>query len=97
MTSSVPASIQVLITGNRVTRVSNKTGKPYTQAEGFATLPNVPYPQLFQFYCETEAQVPAPGIYEVALQISIRDNNLDFRCDPRQGRRVGDVPKAAVA
>jgi hypothetical protein len=91
------ASIQVHVTGNRDTRISAKSGKPYTQAEGYAILPGIPYPQRFKFYCETEAQVPAPGIYECYLEISIKNDNLDFRCDPRQGRRVGDVPKQTAA
>ena len=91
-----PVFMQVMVTGMRDTRISAKSNKPYTQAEGYAMIPGIPFPQRFKFYCETEQQVPQPGIYECALEITVKNDNLDFRCDPRQGRRVGDLPKSAA-
>lgn len=92
MAAAQQMSIQVHVTGNEVTRISHKSGKPYTNAEAYASIPGVLYPQRFTFYCETQAQVPQAGVYECYLEVSVKNDNLDFRCDPRQGRRIGDAP-----
>lgn len=88
-------TIQVQVTGNEETRISNKSGKPYTQAEAFASIPGIQYPQRFKFYCETPNQVPQAGFYECEVELSIKNENLDFRVDPRQGRRIADAKSPA--
>lgn len=95
MAAPVRMSIQVQVTGNEETRISNKSGKPYTQAEAFASIPGIQYPQRFKFYCETPNQVPRAGFYECEVQLSIKNDNLDFRVDPRQGRLIADVKSPA--
>ena len=85
--------LQVQVTGNEETRISPRTNKPYTQAEAFVMLPGIPYPQRFRFYCATQSEVPRAGFYECEVEISIKNDNLEFRCDPRRGTRVAEPSK----
>ena len=89
--------VAVQVTGHEETRISPNSGKPYTQAEAYASLPGSLYPQRFKFYCATPKEVPHPGFYECEVTFSIRNENLDFRCDPRQGRRLPDPVKSSGA
>ena len=81
-------SLLVEVTGNHRSGVAQKTNKPYTMFQAFVFLPNVPYPQMTEFYCESPQQVPQAGTYECFITGQIRDGRLALEVDPRQGRRV---------
>jgi len=95
--SNAPAMvIRVEVTGNGRGGTA-KSGKPYYMFEGFVHMPNCPYPQKAMFYAETEQQVPQPGMWECDIKADVRDGRLTFDVDPRQGRRMVQSPKQAVA
>lgn len=79
--------IKVTTTGQSRTGISAKN-KPYTMATAYAHLPNVPFPQEFSYYCETQQQVQPAGEYECEVVLSIKDGRISVEVDPRQGRRL---------
>lgn len=81
-------TIIVEVTGQYRTGTAAKSGKPYCMYTAFVHLPNIPYPQMADFYAELPNQVPQPGTYECDVVASVRDSRLSFEVDPRQGRRV---------
>lgn len=88
--------IKVTTTGQSRTGISAKN-KPYTMATAYAHLPNVPFPQEFSYYCETQQQVQPAGEYECEVVLSIKDGRISVEVDPRQGRRLAAQPAAVKA
>ncbi len=93
---STPTTIRVEVTGLSRSGTAQKSGKPYCMFEGFVHLPTCQYPQKAQFYAETAAQVPQPGMYECDIIADVRDGRLTFEVDPRQGRRMSQQPVTGV-
>lgn len=87
--------IKVTTTGQSRTGISAKN-KPYTMATAYAHLPNVPFPQEFSYYCETQQQVQPAGEYECEVVLSIKDGRISVEVDPRQGRRLSAQQPAPV-
>lgn len=88
--------IKVTTTGHSRTGISAKN-KPYTMATAYAHLPNVPFPQEFSYYCETQQQVQPAGEYECEVVLSIKDGRISVEVDPRQGRRLAAQQPAVKA
>lgn len=88
--------IKVTTTGQSRTGISAKN-KPYTMATAYAHLPNVPFPQEFSYYCETQQQVQPAGEYECEVVLSIKDGRISVEVDPRQGRRLAAQQPAVKA
>lgn len=87
--------LKVTTTGQSRSGTAAKSGKPYTMATAYAHLPDVPFPQEFQYYCETPQQVMPAGEYECSVVLSIKDGRISVEVDPRQGRRLqASTPKA---
>lgn len=87
--------IKVTTTGQSRTGISAKN-KPYTMATAYAHLPNVPFPQEFSYYCETQQQVQPAGEYECEVVLSIKDGRISVEVDPRQGRLLAAQQPAPV-
>ncbi|MDB6141328.1 MAG: prophage helix-destabilizing protein [Pseudomonas sp.] len=87
--------IAVQVTGVTRSGIAKASGNPFVMAEGYASLPNIPYPQRFMFYCAGQNEVPQPGFYECDVECGIKNDRIEFTVDPRQGRRIADpVAKA---
>ncbi|TFH76247.1 propanediol utilization protein [Pseudomonas kribbensis] len=96
--SNAPAMvIRVEVTGIQRSGTAQKSGKPYTMFQGYCHLPNIPYPQKADFYAQGPTEVPQPGMYECDVIADVRDGRLVFEVDPRQGRRMTQVPKSTAA
>jgi len=93
MAAPSPMVIQVQVTAQQRSGNSQK-GNPYIMVEAYASLPGIPYPQRFMFYCGAQNEVPQPGFYECDVQVSVKNDRLDFQVDPRQARRMQE-PQAA--
>tara|TARA_R100000750_G_scaffold60174_1_gene49370 strand:- start:469 stop:750 length:282 start_codon:yes stop_codon:yes gene_type:complete len=88
--------IKVTTTGQSRSGTGAKSGKPYTMATAYAHLPNVPFPQEFQYYCDTPQQVVPAGEYECEVVLLIKDGRIAVEVDPRQGRRLSAQQPAQV-
>lgn len=81
-------TIIVEVTGQQRSGIAAKSQKPYCMFTCFVHLPNIPYPQMCDFYAQASNEVPQPGTYECDIIATVRDGRLIFEVDPRQGRRV---------
>ncbi|MCY1278774.1 Single-stranded DNA-binding protein [compost metagenome] len=91
-------TIKIETTGNYRSGVAQKSGKPYFMCQAFAHLPNVPYPQMFDYYASAQSEVLPAGHYECDVTVDVRDGRLSFDVDPRQGRRISTpAPLKAAA
>lgn len=80
--------VEIIVTPSCTYRSGTSSkGNSYTMAQAFAILPGVDFPQKFDYYCQKENEVLAPGEYIVPLSGEVKDGRLVFSCDPRQARK----------
>lgn len=89
-------TIKITTTGTSRTGVSAKN-KPYTMAEAYAHLPNVPFPQKFSYYCTQPSEVLPAGEYEADVILGIKDERITVEVDPRQARKLPTAAPARVS
>lgn len=90
-------TIRIETTGTITKSGTSAKGNEYNMCEAFAHIPNVPYPQMFEYYAANKAEVLPAGTYECDVTCKVKDGRLSFDCDPRQARRVTPAKPAAVS
>jgi len=89
-------TVRIETTGVVRSGVSGK-GNEYHMAQAYLHIPNVQYPQLFDYYCAKQSEVLPVGAYECDVILSIKDGRPHFEIDPRQARRVNVAPVKTAA
>lgn len=68
-----------------------KSGNQYIMVDAYVHIDDVPYPQLFQYYCGNDNEILPAGFYVAPVSVSVKDGRLDFFCDIR-GAKKADKP-----
>lgn len=96
-TNAPKAFVRVSTLGTRREGVS-KAGNSYIMGTAFLHVsdPNTPFPQKFDYYCETMHDVLPSGEWLVPLTYEVRDGRIEFRLDTKNAQPFKEASTATA-
>lgn len=85
---NTPEAYVIIESLGNARRGTSKAGNSYVMGEGFIHLANCPYPQKFDYFCQSDEDVLKNGVWQVPVSYEVREGRLDFRLNTKEARAL---------